>query len=113
MDDQCLSRRLFIIKSAAGISSAWLASHLPEVLAAQEHAHHLAQSAAPYKFQFLNPEQATEVEAICKDAWDFAETSPPPDTSELYDYVYAPQETPMGVGAEAPSFRFPRAGGEG
>lgn len=31
-----------------------------------------------------------EVEAICQDAWDFAESSPIPDPANLYDYVYAP-----------------------
>ena len=30
-----------------------------------------------------------EVDALAQDAWDFAESSPEPDTSKLYDYVYA------------------------
>ena len=58
------SRRLFLIKSLTGISAAWLALRLPEIAAAQEHAHRASQSAAPIKFEFLSPEQATEIEAI-------------------------------------------------
>ena len=30
-----------------------------------------------------------EVEAICQDAYSFAEDSPVPDPKELYDYVYS------------------------
>ncbi len=64
MDNQDISRRLFLINSAAGLSAAWLAEHLSEVLAAQEHAHHAAQSQAPSKLEFFTPEQAAEVEAL-------------------------------------------------
>ena len=44
-----------------------------------------------------------EIETICKDAVKFAEESPFPDPATLYDYVYAPQETTLGVGADAPT----------
>jgi len=64
MDDQEISRRRFVIKSCAGISSAWVMANLPEILLAQEHAHQAAQSGAPGKFEFFTPEQAAEVEAI-------------------------------------------------
>lgn len=64
MDDQDISRRLFMIKSCAGLGSVWLAAYLPEVLLAQEHAHHAAQSEAPSKLEFFTQEQAAEVEAI-------------------------------------------------
>jgi gluconate 2-dehydrogenase gamma chain len=64
MDDQEISRRLFMIKSCAGLGSAWIVSHLPEIAAAQEHVHKSAQSSAPSKFEFFTPEQAIEVEAI-------------------------------------------------
>ena len=53
-----------MIKSGAGITSAWLMTHLPEIVAAQEHAHLVAQSEAPSKFEFFTQEQAVEVEAI-------------------------------------------------
>ena len=53
-----------MLKSCAGLGAAWLAEHAAEVLAAQAHAHHAAQSQAPSKFEFFNPEQAAEVEAI-------------------------------------------------
>ena len=64
MDDQTVSRRLFLIESLAGLGSAWIATHLTEVLAAQEHAHQAAHSQAPSKCEFFTPEQAAEVEAI-------------------------------------------------
>jgi pyruvate dehydrogenase E1 component alpha subunit len=44
-----------------------------------------------------------EVEVICKEAVQFSEDSPMPDPSTLYDYVYAPQTTTLGVGADAPT----------
>src|SRR5262245_34930187 len=64
MEGQEVSRRLFLTQSGAGIGSAWLLLHSAEILAAQEHAHRAAQSAAPVKFEFFTPEQATEVEAM-------------------------------------------------
>src|SRR4029434_3758938 len=64
MDNQEIARRRFVTKSCAGISSAWVLANMPEILLAQEHAHHAALSETPAKFEFFNPEQATEVEAI-------------------------------------------------
>lgn len=66
MHNKDISRRLFMINSCAGLGSAWLAAHLPEILAAQEHAHHAALSEAPSKLEFFNAEQAAEVEAIAE-----------------------------------------------
>ena len=65
MDDrEDISRRLFMIKSCAGLGSAWIVSHLPEIAAAQEHAHHAALSQATPRLEFFTHEQAVEVEAI-------------------------------------------------
>jgi len=64
MANQELSRRLFITRSGAGFGAAGLLSCLPEIIAAQEHAHHAAQFATPPKFEFFTPGQAVEVEAI-------------------------------------------------
>ncbi len=44
-----------------------------------------------------------EVEEICQEAVTFAEESPLPDDATLYDYVYAPQTTTLGVGPDAPT----------
>ncbi len=63
-DDQQISRRLFITESCAGLSSVWLLSHLPEISAAQDHAHRAAQSATPVEFEVFTSKQAAEVEAI-------------------------------------------------
>src|SRR6267143_4504424 len=64
MDNDYNSRRLFLIKSLTGVSSAWLALRLPEIVAAQEHAHQAAQSTAPTKLEYLTTEQAAEIEAV-------------------------------------------------
>ena len=64
MDNPDFSRRLFMMKSCAGLGSVWLASYFPEIIAAQEHAHQAAQSETPSSFQFFAPEDAAEVEAI-------------------------------------------------
>jgi gluconate 2-dehydrogenase gamma chain len=64
MERREIPRRRFMRQSCAGLSSAWLLARWPEILAAQEHAHRLAQSAAPAKFEFFTPAQAAEVEAI-------------------------------------------------
>ena len=53
-----------MMKSCAGLGSVWLASCLPEIIAAQEHAHRTAQSGAPAGFEFFAPGDATEVEAM-------------------------------------------------
>ena len=58
-----ISRRLFLIQSGAGLSAAWLAARWPDIAAAAQHAHTMAQSAAPAKLEFFTPEQAAEIEA--------------------------------------------------
>ena len=64
MTSEEFSRRQFLIGSLTGVSSAWLMLRLPEIVAAQEHAHQVARSVEPAKFEFFTPEQAKEVEAI-------------------------------------------------
>ena len=64
MSREELSRRFFLIRSLAGVSGAWLASRMPEILAAAQHAHQTLQSSAPVKFEFFSPERAADVEAI-------------------------------------------------
>jgi gluconate 2-dehydrogenase gamma chain len=64
MNNDEITRRLFLLRSSAGLSAAWLASRMQEIVAAQEHAHRVAASAAPPRFEFFTPEQAEEVEAI-------------------------------------------------
>ena len=64
MNREELSRRFFLIRSLAGVSGAWLALRMPEIVAAAQHAHQTMQSSAPVKFEFLSPERAADVEAI-------------------------------------------------
>jgi gluconate 2-dehydrogenase gamma chain len=58
-----MSRRLFLIQSSAGLGGAWLAARWPDIVAAAQHAHHMAQATAPAKIEFFTPEQAIEIEA--------------------------------------------------
>ena len=74
MDKEEISRRFFLSKFSAGMSAAWLATHWPEIVAAQEHAHRAAQASAPAKFEFFSSEQAAEVEAIAEQIIPAAET---------------------------------------
>lgn len=64
MDKRGASRRVFLIGSVSGLSSAWLTSRWPGILAAQEHAHRVAESGLPAEFEFFSPEQAVEIEAM-------------------------------------------------
>jgi len=63
MNPEHSSRRQFLVGSVSGLSSAWLASRWPAILAAQEHARQAAQS-SPAKFQYFSSEDAIEVEAV-------------------------------------------------
>lgn len=58
------SRRSVLAGSATGLASIWLATHWPGILAAQEHAHSVAESGNPAKFGFFTPEQAAEIESV-------------------------------------------------
>ncbi len=57
------SRRSFLVGSALGLSSAWLASNWPGILEARAFA---AQAAAglPVKFSFFTEEQAAQIDAV-------------------------------------------------
>ncbi|HXM92724.1 MAG TPA: gluconate 2-dehydrogenase subunit 3 family protein [Candidatus Dormibacteraeota bacterium] len=59
-----LSRRRFLFHSVSGISATWIATHWPAALAAAQHAHNSAQSAAPPGFEFFTPDLAAEVAAV-------------------------------------------------
>jgi gluconate 2-dehydrogenase gamma chain len=61
---QGASRRSFLAGSATGLSSVWLASQWPGILAAQEHAQKVARSGKPGKLGFFSEEQAAEVESV-------------------------------------------------
>jgi gluconate 2-dehydrogenase subunit 3-like protein len=59
-----VSRRQFLSRGITGLSAVWVATHLPALAAAAEHARRAANSATPPKFEFFTPEQAAEVDAI-------------------------------------------------
>ena len=56
------SRRQFLVTSMSSLGAAWLVSHWPAIAAAHEYAQQMLQSGQP--FQFFNPDQAVEVEAM-------------------------------------------------
>lgn len=64
MNSSGSSRRSFLFSSGGVLTSAWLAAHWSEVAAAAHHAQHRA-AVQPTGFQFLNPEEAADVDAIC------------------------------------------------
>lgn len=63
MGNQADSRRQFLITSASGLSSAWIALHWPAVLSAHEHVRQTAASPNA-KLEFFSPDDAIEVEAM-------------------------------------------------
>ena len=66
MNERDLSRRRFIFKSCAGLGSAWIASHLFDIAAAQEHTHSIVQSGISPKLELFSQQQSVEVEAIAE-----------------------------------------------
>ena len=58
------SRRSVLAGSVSGLTSIWLATHWPGILAAQEHAHTVAESGRPTVLGFFSPNQAVEIESV-------------------------------------------------
>jgi gluconate 2-dehydrogenase gamma chain len=59
-----VSRRRFMMQSAAGFSAAWAVANWPAMLSAAEHAHRAVGSGTPPQFEFFTAEEAKEVDAI-------------------------------------------------
>jgi gluconate 2-dehydrogenase gamma chain len=64
MDSSCKPRREFLLQLAGTAGAALISAQWPAVAAAAQHAHEAKNSAKPYKFEVLTPEQAKEVAAI-------------------------------------------------
>ncbi len=64
MGKRATTRRSVLAGSAAGLGSAWLATHWSGILEAQEQAQKAARSGAHAKLQFFTPDQATEIDAV-------------------------------------------------
>ena len=58
------SRRSFLVGSAAGLSSVWLAAHWPAILEAEAYAQQAGASGQPATFAFFTAEQAADVDAM-------------------------------------------------
>jgi len=61
---QAHSRRSVLVGSLSGLSSIWLATHWPGILAAQEHAHAIVESRRPATLGFFSPDQAAEIDSV-------------------------------------------------
>jgi gluconate 2-dehydrogenase gamma chain len=61
---QGTSRRSMLAATVSGLSSIWLATRWPGIVAAQEHAHTVAKSGRATTFGFFSPDQAVEIESI-------------------------------------------------
>jgi gluconate 2-dehydrogenase gamma chain len=64
MSKRGTSRRSVLVGSASGLGSAWIATHWPGILAAQEYAQRVALARQPAKLEFLSVEQAAEIESV-------------------------------------------------
>ena len=62
--NESVSRRSFLSRGVAGLSTVWASAHWPALLAAATHAHQAAKSATPPKFEFFSADQAKEIDAI-------------------------------------------------
>ena len=59
-----LDRRKFLSHGIAALGATWTAAHWPAVVAAAEHAHHIALFPKDQKWEFFTPAEAREVEAL-------------------------------------------------
>jgi gluconate 2-dehydrogenase gamma chain len=59
-----LDRRKFLSHGIAALGATWTAAHWPAVVAAAEHAHHIALFPEDQKWEFFTPSEAREVEAL-------------------------------------------------
>jgi len=84
MKSQNCSRRQFLVSSACGLSTAWVALHWPAILSAQQHAHEMAASGPPAVLQFLSADQAAEVEAMASQIIPTDETPGAREAHVLY-----------------------------
>ncbi len=58
------TRRRFLLSSALGLSSAWLALRWPAIVAAQQHVQRSGKSGQSASFEFFAPQDALEIEAV-------------------------------------------------
>ena len=59
-----LDRRNFLFGGVAALGATWTAAHWPSIVAAAEHAHHVALFPEDQKWEFFTREEAKEVEAL-------------------------------------------------
>jgi len=61
---QEVSRRSVLLGAVSGLSSVWLATHFPAILAAKVHADATVAAGGSGNFAFFSPDQAMEIEAV-------------------------------------------------
>jgi len=73
MKNRYPNRREFLFSVGNISASAWIASTWPQIVAAAEHAEHIAAT-APERFRFLNPADAADVDAMAAQILPSGET---------------------------------------
>jgi hypothetical protein len=62
--NESVHRRQFLAQSARSLSTVWVSTHWPSLLAAAVHAHEMTAADVLAKFEFFTPDEAIEIEAI-------------------------------------------------
>ena len=62
--DRDSSRRSFLLSSGGWLSGVWLAAHWPAIASAAHHADNISAVPAPAGFEFLNADDAADVDGI-------------------------------------------------
>ncbi len=68
------SRRSFLVDSALGAGSVWLAANWPAILEAEEYAQRAATAAQPVAFAFFTDAQAADIDAMASQIFPATDT---------------------------------------
>jgi gluconate 2-dehydrogenase gamma chain len=60
-----ISRRSFLLSSGGVFTSVWIAAQWPSIAAAAHHAEQAASDGAPPHFEFFDPADGSDVDAVC------------------------------------------------
>ena len=100
--DQDNSRRSFLLSSGGLLSSVWIASQWPAITAAAHHADDVSAASAPLEFEFLEPGEAADVEAI---AAQIVPSGATPGAREAQAAYFVDRALATFFAAWAPEFR--------
>jgi hypothetical protein len=101
-DDHDNSRRSFLLSSGSLLSGAWIAAQWPAITAAAHHADDMSAASAPAGFEFLEPGEAADVEAI---AAQIVPSGATPGAREAHAVYFVDRAMATFFSAWAPDFR--------